>query len=645
MKKILAFLIPFALIAGGLSACNPSTPGTTSFSGSSPFGSGTDGTGDGTSPYPSADPSPVVSPDASADPNYGVNVMNFSISQPSGVNKTVDAAQFGMSTSSSDNSRAFLAAAAYLTANPGTKLSIKKGVYHFDPSNRIFLGKITNCIIDGNGSEFLFANGNYFDLYGCDTLLIQNLTIDWDWEEGGRLASLVRVKSVSGKKVVFEFFETDDASYAVTTPWETLNEFDPKSLTPGCEGGVEYWGLASGASNKTHLGGNLVSADINAGDASHFASGQVYLLRHYTYRSSVFYTGYYSKNITYKNIHIYSAYGSGFVAGDGANHMLFSDITIGLRPGTENKYRISTTVDAFHIADTAGYFIMDNCDVSFQGDDCLNVHDNIGVVQSVSGNTVVVACQSTGNYNVGAQLTFKNASTYVAYDVRATVTDKTAGSGKVTLTLDQAMDNSLVGAVVSDDSRNSSHYIVRNCYFHECRARGLLLGSGNGLVENNRFFKTQGAAILIPIDIISGSWMEGTGVDNLMIRNNTFETCNVNNWTPLIQFVANNNGKTINGECFTNIAIVNNTMIDFPSRLLLIHGVRNVTVAGNVIKNPTAMKGSLRGVIEAEYFKNLVITDNTWYKSAYMGSDVNEVQLTERNPDKSQVTLKNNVLK
>ncbi len=122
--------------------------------------------------------------------------MNFSISQPSGVNKTVDAAQFGMSPSSSDNSRAFLAAAAYLTANPGTKLSIKKGVYHFDPSNRIFLSKITNCIIDGNGSEFLFADGNYFDVYGCDTLLIQNLTIDWDWEEGGRLASLVRVKSV-----------------------------------------------------------------------------------------------------------------------------------------------------------------------------------------------------------------------------------------------------------------------------------------------------------------------------------------------------------------------------------------------------------------------------------------------------------------
>ena len=30
---------------------------------------------------------------------------------------------------------------------------------------------------------------------------------------------------------------------------------------------------------------------------------------------------------------------------------------------------------------------------------------------------------------------------------------------------------------------------VRNNYYHECRARGLLLGSDNGLVENNRFYK------------------------------------------------------------------------------------------------------------------------------------------------------------
>lgn len=44
----------------------------------------------------------------------------------------------------------------------------------------------------------------------------------------------------------------------------------------------------------------MVSAQFNAGNVSHFQAGQVYLLRHYTYRSSVFYTGDNSKNISYK---------------------------------------------------------------------------------------------------------------------------------------------------------------------------------------------------------------------------------------------------------------------------------------------------------------------------------------------------------
>ncbi len=99
--------------------------------------------------------------------------------------------------------------------------------------------------------------------------------------------------------------------------------------------------------------------------------------------------------------------------------MLFSGIAIGLHPGTEKRYWISTTVDAFHIADTADYFIMENCDVSFQGgNNCLNVHDNIGVVESVSktnknptamkGNLRCNEAQLTGWNPDKAQITVKN---------------------------------------------------------------------------------------------------------------------------------------------------------------------------------------------------------------------------------------------
>ncbi|MCH5198824.1 MAG: hypothetical protein J1E34_07960 [Oscillospiraceae bacterium] len=613
MKKSIVLFLSFVLIICGMSACTPEN--------------GSD----------SKEPS---------DPNFGVEIADFSIEQPSNVNESVEASRFGMSASSYDNTEAFLSAAAYLSEHPGTKLTVEKGIYYFSPAERMTLSNISNCIIDGEGSEFIFSEGNYFNIYDCNTLLIQNLTIDWNWEKGSRLASLVRVKGVSGQTVTFEFTETDDASFALSTPWETLNQFDPESLTPGCAGGSEFHELSSGVSNLTHLGGNLISAEFNADrvKVSHFKEGQVYLLRHYTYKSSVFYTAQSSKNISYKNINIYSALGAGLTAGSGAHHILFSGITIGLRPGTEDKYRISTTVDAFHIADTAGYFIMENCDISFQGDDCLNVHDNVGVIKSVNGNTIVLTCRATGNFGEGAELTFKNPETYEKYDITAVVTDKNVDEYEITLTVDRELDDFVVGTVVSDNSRNSSNYIIRNCYFHENRARGLLLGSSNGLVENNRFYKTQAAAILIPVDIIFESWMEGTGVENLMIRNNTFDTCDVNNWTALIEFVTNLNGNRIKGECFKNIAVVDNEMIDFPSKLLQIRAVNSLTVSGNVIKNPSGTKSSRRGVIGAENFKNLVIADNIWYKSANMPKNVNKLLYTEKKPDKSEVASYNNVI-
>jgi len=579
-----------------------------------------------------------------SEEDYGVKIMDFSIEQPT-AKTTVSAAQFGMSTSSRDNTRAFSTALAYMAANPGTVLSIPKGKYKFDPGGRMSMSRIENGIIEGNGSEFIFAEGEYFDIIGCDTLKVQNLTIDWDWDIGGRLASLVKVRNVSGNTVTFEFLEVEDASFAVNSPWETFNQFDSKSLTPGCAGGKEFWNLSSSVSNKKHLGGNIVSVTFS--QAGSMESGDVYLLRHYTYHSSVFYiAGENTQNITLKDIKIYSALGSGVVAGSGAHHMLFSGVTIGLRPGTEDKYRISTTVDAFHIADTQGYFIMENCDVSFQGDDCLNVHDNLGTLSSIDGKTITVSCfNGRGNFNAGAKIRFRDTSQYQAYDIEATVVSKTTGSNRVILTLDKDISGVVpVGAVVSDLTRESGNYIVRNCYFHENRARGLLLGSSNGLVENNRFYKTQGAAILIPIDVGS-SWMEGTGVNNLVIRNNTFDTCNVNNWTPMLNFTTNINGMSLRGKCFTNIAILNNTISNIPSEAINIDCADNVTVVGNVIKNTVAMAGGDRGRISAGNFGKLTVKDNTWYRSEYMEDDVNEIFLTDRNPDLSKAVFENNILK
>lgn len=549
----------------------------------------------------------------------------FTVKEPSRIIERVCGEKFGFDTFAEDNTKAFLSAAKYLKKHPDTELYLTKGVYHFAAKSRIDISDVKNAVINGNGAEFIFSNKNYFNVLSCDTLEIKNLTVDWDWEKGGRLASVARVYEISGSRVTFEFPESGAAKQAADEVWETMNQLDSNTLTPGCIGGVEYWEFSSSVTDKKYLGNRLVSVNFGADNLSHLEVGQVYLIRHKLYASAVFYTGSNSKNITYRDINIYGAYGSGFVASGGASYMLFSNIKIGLRPGTEEKYRISTTVDAFHIADTKGHFIIENCDISFQGDDCLNVHDNVGVLEKNSGKIITVSCMQHAVFENGAQIAFKSAENYSDYAETATVKKAIFLFGKVVLTLDKDVSDIPAGAVVYNCENDSGNYIVRNNYYHECRARGLLLGSDNGLVENNRFYKTQGAALRISVDI-GDSWMEGTGVDNLVIRKNSFDGCNVNDWSSVVELVSNYKGSIINGNCFNNIELCENSFSEFPSFAVTVASCADIKIRGNSFKNETAITGSHeRGRIAVESSKQIDISGNTWLDSAFMEDNVSDI--------------------
>jgi hypothetical protein len=56
----------------------------------------------------------------------------------------------------------------------------------------------------------------------------------------------------------------------------------------------------------------------------------------------------------------------------------------------------------------------------------------------------------------------------------------------------------------------SRNCIIRNRYFQENRARGVLCNPADWLVEGNRFFHNQHAAMLLVSDVGS-SWSEGFG--------------------------------------------------------------------------------------------------------------------------------------
>ncbi|MBQ8683833.1 MAG: hypothetical protein IJ518_04900 [Clostridia bacterium] len=527
--------------------------------------------------------------------------------------KVVDAATFGMNPANKDNSDAFMLTLAYAAQAPNSKIVIPKGVYRFSASKAMVLRDATNVVIDGQGSEFIFSTPHLFYTRECETIEWRNLTIDWDWDFY-RLANLMKVVNKTGTYIDFELPEVETVDIA-TLEFGAMNSFDPKTLSAGVANGKEFWNMTP--SKVESLGGNKIRV-YGLSSQSAMNVGEIYLARNMTYKSHCFETSN-SQNVTYRNVTIYSAPGMGFVFSNGTGHVMLKDCTIGLRPGTENKRRLSTRTDCVHALNTSGHIWIEGCDFSFAGDDGTNIHDNVAQVEKRISNTVLNITTTT-QFEVGDTLSFLK-SDYEPLNVTATITGKAGGQ----ITLDKALPASVQeDCIVVNTRYNSSKYYIANNYYHDGRARGILAQASDGLIENNRFSHTQGASIRIVTDITTGSWSEGTGVDNLIVRNNTFENCNVNNWSPLIEIHANINGERPAYPVMKNITIEGNTFIDFPSALLDITSADKVTFKNNIIKNPTKLANDAgnRGEISAYAASNITISGNTYYASPYMDKNI-----------------------
>src|SRR6202012_2531050 len=98
---------------------------------------------------------------------------------------------------------------------------------------------------------------------------------------------------------------------------------------------------------------------------------------------------------------------------------------------------------------------------------------------------------------------------------------------EVTLVFDQKLPSRVASDAILFNHRYGSRIvIIRNCFFHENRARGVLCNGADWLIENNHFFHNQHAALLLTTDVSPGQWSEGFGARNVVVRGNRLEACN-----------------------------------------------------------------------------------------------------------------------
>ena len=548
----------------------------------------------------------------------GVDSSVFYIARPkpSALN-TVNAADFGLNTAAADNYTAFCRATEYCRNNPGTRLTINAGTYRFTSAQTIALNGLDNILIDADGACFVFENDRYFYINNCDSLEIKGLAVDWAWD-ASRLGSVVRVENANRDTHSLDLVFTEVSDVSADIPFTAITQYDAQTLTPGAQGickEVYLYQAPECLLNIEKTGSNILTVTHN-GVMDNFLNGETYLLRHYVYGSNVFAVENESRNITFNGVKIYSAAGMGYHFGSRSERFQLLDCYVGLAPGCEDSRRVSATADAVHIADTNGHFRIKGCDFSFMGDDALNVHDNLIYTSERLSDTSLRVYANASVLRRGDTVVFSDSG-YNRIDFTAVV-DSVKGD---VISFDRALPQQIAAnCIMFCGNTNSGNYVITDNYFHENRARGLLLQSDNGLCENNRFYKTMGQAIKIVMDIQPGLWYEGKGVNNLVIRSNTFELCDYSNWGEVITLGTNIAGSSATIPMFSNITIENNSFSEMPCYMIKASNTSGLNITGNRIINSTDLNtdGTKRGrICIGELCSGVKIEQNKWTPSVY----------------------------
>jgi hypothetical protein len=543
----------------------------------------------------------------------------FTIDPPSNANGAIlNVADFGAVADGGSppvpgpdrNLEAFKAAIVKARDTKASKLIVPKGVYRFTSGDTLAFNGLSDFIFDGGGSTFLFhqikggASGIYIGT--CNRCVFGHFNLDWDWKIDP-LASVGRITAAASDHSFFEMrFETT----APLDPqrWITMNALDEKLRAPGAGG--EFGGFTP----KKIESLNPQTVRVWPSWAMAPKVGQLYLLRHYTDAKHGVVMGF-NTHLSLQDVTIFSFPGSGFHVGGDQHHFECLRCRITFPPNERRP--ITVTADGFHVAQSRGFIRLEDCEFGYSGDDGVNIHDNFHAgVRRVDDHTLVaehiVAWRIP--YDVGDPVEIRNGD-YSPTGFSGKVTQATANykTSELTLVFDEKLPDHIPwDAMLFNHRYNSHNYIIRNCYFHENRARGILALTGDGLIEGNHFFFNQYSALHL-----EAGWSEGYGAHNVIVRNNRFDSVNpfgANDGSIVYVSAAGAEDSPTHFPLLENIIIENNLFREMSGPAVEATSFRNLTVRGNRFINlePPSLRLKMRGDIRAELGNGLWVEGNEW---------------------------------
>lgn len=565
----------------------------------------------------------VLPPLPTGSPEFKINLP-----VPSG--KVIDAATFGVSESNDDNT-AQLNAAIRAAAEQEADLRLSPGKYFFRSDRPVSFSGLKNFQFDGGGSILVFhkKHNSLLTIDRCRTVAFRNFSIDWDWD-AAPLASYVRLVNAhpEGAYIDFEFIDYKEFPVKKIRVAD-IDSVDPETMSVGVEGGVNrYYEFSPGQKSPESewLGPNLLrfhvrTPELAADWLDRAARRELFRMRHYVY-DMIGVDMHDNTHLTLENVNVYSAPAHAFGVGGHQSYWQFLNTNV-IRPPYAPRRLITCSADHLHISQSNGYFKMIGCDFSFGGDDCLNVHDCSGFALRRDDHTLKPCMQDWyfQLFKAGDRIELRNDD----FSPTGYIAELRSNNGTEFIFDRPLPQPTGQGFVMFNHSYDSSNVIIRNNKFHNNRARALLLLGRNITVENNEFFHQQQAAVEISTGFTTDAWSEGYGVDNVVVRNNTFSGQNgleastggrvrdfwiggYNRWDPLDSTYP----------ILTNILIEGNRFENPTGLALYAANARNVIFRGNTILAPRTKQRNLpyRGSIYAWNASNVFILDNVFIRSS-----------------------------
>jgi len=485
---------------------------------------------------------------------------------------------------------AMIAALAACRERGAARLVLPRRTYHFDNPSiddrgaHILVEDMHDLTIDGSGSELMFHHvANAFRFVRCKRMVLRDVVIDWAF----RLTSPGHVvKRPDGRTAVwFPPHYPVDESTLITA----VSEYDIERYRWAMNGVEIYYPKdVELIGPQTMYSPSFEEERRPPHGQGGLAAGMQLVVRHYVYQATcVDFGGAGNEDLAFEDITIYQCPGHAFCGYNAERGFRLSRVKIERR--AESGTLVSATADGAHFGAVLGDIVIEDCDFSMQGDDSVNIHGTwLEVTSQADARTLVMTgrwLSDRTRLEPGEELKLCRKADLEEYS-RAEIVGSVFDAATRTVRVEVAAD--LPGGVAEGDyvanvTRSSSRFHIRGNYFHDHRARGMLLQARHGLVEDNHIRNVMGAALQMTADC--NYWKEGLVRDNLIERTNnaSWERCPTGRHMAAVSLVVDTPTGLGTYPVHCDITFERNVVRETPGLAFLVASARDVTVSGNVI--------------------------------------------------------------